>query len=86
MHKKLWLIVLVCFAVLSASGEKINKTGAKTPSSSKEQTQTVICPVMNKELMPEDAVATQSYKGKTYYLCCGYCVKEFKAHPEKYVK
>lgn len=27
-----------------------------------------------------------SYKGKTYYVCCGGCREAFKAEPEKYIK
>jgi YHS domain-containing protein len=27
-----------------------------------------------------------SYKGQTYYVCCGGCKDAFEADPEKYVK
>jgi hypothetical protein len=30
--------------------------------------------------------STVTYKGKTYYVCCGSCRQEFKADPEKYIK
>jgi len=32
---------------------------------------------------PESQV---TYKGKTYYVCCSSCRKEFLATPEKYIK
>jgi hypothetical protein len=27
-----------------------------------------------------------SYKGKTYYVCCGGCRDAFRAEPEKFIK
>lgn len=46
----------------------------------------VVCPVMGKKMKKSEAYTTMDYKGKTYYLCCKYCVDEFKKNPEKYVK
>ncbi len=46
----------------------------------------VVCPVMGKKIKKSEAVAKMDYKGKTYYLCCKYCINEFKKNPEKYVK
>lgn len=48
--------------------------------------ETVVCPVMGKKMKKSQAYAKMEYKGKTYYLCCKYCVNEFKKNPEKYVK
>jgi YHS domain-containing protein len=30
------------------------------------------------------AAGKRTYKGKTYYLCCQYCVKEWDKNPAKY--
>ena len=33
-----------------------------------------------------ESTATVEYQGKVYHLCCGDCVKDFQAVPEKYIK
>ena len=33
-----------------------------------------------------DSTTTVEYQGKVYHLCCGDCVKDFNAAPEKYIK
>lgn len=45
----------------------------------------VIDPVCKMEIEEEDAVATSTYKGKTYHFCAMGCKKKFDADPERYV-
>ncbi len=52
----------------------------------KKDGEKVTCPVTGDEIMKSDAVSSIEYKGKTYYLCCPDCEKEFKENPEKYTK
>ncbi|MCC6024338.1 MAG: YHS domain-containing protein [Thaumarchaeota archaeon] len=33
----------------------------------------------------EDSPYKIEYKGRTYYFCCEYCLKEFRKNPEKYL-
>ena len=41
-------------------------------------------PVCNMMVDEKSAVATSTYKGKTYYFCAEFCKKEFDKNPEKY--
>jgi Cu+-exporting ATPase len=42
-------------------------------------------PVCDREIDPEDAVATTNYEGDTYYFCSEDCKRRFDADPERYV-
>ena len=41
-------------------------------------------PGERQDLKPTAETAKAVHKGKTYYLCCGGCVKKFAANPDKY--
>lgn len=42
-------------------------------------------PVCGKKMNRNKAYFTIEYKGKSYYLCCPLCQKEFEKDPERYV-
>lgn len=50
------------------------------------QVNNTVCPVSGKPIGSMGDGVTSTYQGKTYRLCCGGCVAQFKAEPEKYVK
>jgi len=43
-------------------------------------------PVCGKKMNRNKAHISMEYKGKTFYLCCPVCQREFEKAPEKYVK
>jgi len=45
----------------------------------------VIDPVCGMEIEEEDAAASRTYKGKTYYFCSQACRDEFDEDPESYI-
>jgi len=45
---------------------------------------TVTCPVMDSKFEVTKNTPVIDYKGKSYYFCCGPCVKNFKANPDNY--
>jgi P-type Cu+ transporter len=58
------------------------ETSAERPGKEeKEMVKDVVCGM---EIEPESAVATEEYKGQTYYFCSSACQEKFKADPEKY--
>jgi Cu+-exporting ATPase len=40
--------------------------------------------VCGMEIDPKSAVATEDYKGETYYFCSESCHEKFKADPQKF--
>jgi len=42
-------------------------------------------PVCGMEVKENEAAATSSYKGTTYYFCAPGCLNEFVRNPEKYL-
>jgi YHS domain-containing protein len=47
----------------------------------------LVCPVTGEKIASVKAAAGSStYKGKTYYFCCGGCKPMFDKNPAKYVK
>lgn len=42
------------------------------------------CPVLGTVMKKAEMTPVQ-YQGKTYYMCCNYCIGQFKANPGKYV-
>jgi YHS domain-containing protein len=42
-------------------------------------------PVCGMDVGKEKAVATTTYKGKTYYFCTEACKRAFEKDPEKYI-
>lgn len=47
--------------------------------------ETVIDPICDMEVDPEDAAAEWTYGGETYYFCAVGCKKRFENDPEKYL-
>lgn len=45
-----------------------------------------VCPVSGKPIGSMGEGVTVTYQGKTYRLCCGGCIAQFKTDPEKYIK
>ncbi len=41
-------------------------------------------PVCGMEVDPQNAAASEEYRGKTYYFCAKACQEKFKAEPQKY--
>jgi len=42
------------------------------------------CPVSGEEFVVDASSPKAEYNGKTYYFCCGDCLKQFQADPAKY--
>lgn len=45
-----------------------------------------ICPVSGDKVGAMSKSVKMSHNGKVYNLCCGMCVKDFNANPDKYTK
>ena len=45
----------------------------------------VVDPVCGMEIEEEEAAASRTYKGKTYYFCSQACRDEFDEDPEGYI-
>jgi YHS domain-containing protein len=58
--------------------EKLKLEAGKTPTK-------VVDPVCGMMFDPDNAAATTSYMGKTYYFCAESCKTKFDAEPRKYV-
>lgn len=43
-------------------------------------------PVCGMNVAPETASASVVHEGKTYYFCSPHCLRQFEAHPERYLK
>ena len=90
MYKSIGIIVLVLTLGLvvsatraagSSGGGSCAVTSAKASDS--DTPVNTICPVMGGAI-PSNTPYRVTYNGKTIGFCCAQCVKEFKAHPEKY--
>lgn len=61
------------------------KVEVREQKEQKEETMaTVKDPVCGMEVDPQQAAASEEYKGKTYYFCSVVCHAKFKAEPDKY--
>lgn len=81
MIKKIFLIVIVLFALLSISLSPL----WALPQEGAVEFGNTICPVSGEEIK-EDEVIKYEYDGVIYNLCCKICLKDFKKDPEKYIK
>lgn len=60
--------------------------GSKMAKSAATKT-ALVCPVTgNKISSVKAAVGHTTYKGKTYYFCCGMCKPKFDKNPAKYIQ
>ncbi len=50
-----------------------------------EKYATVACPVSGEAVRIRDAKVKESRAGRTWYFCCGDCIKKFDKEPDKYV-
>lgn len=69
----------------SSTDEK--KTFDKTPGAyvSAVKSEAYFCPVGKQATTSKDAGAFADYNGVRYFLCCGDCLKQFKADPSKFI-
>lgn len=76
--------VLALAAGASVAGPGHHKTSSKPPKAAAAQP--LICPVTgNKIASVAKAVGHSTFKGKTYYFCCGMCKPKFDKNPQKYI-
>jgi Cu+-exporting ATPase len=78
----------VLLALLSSAlivGGAQAKSKPKThPSKAKKEA--LVCPVTGDKIASKaDAAGHSTYKGKTYYFCCGGCKPQFDKNPEKFL-
>lgn len=50
-----------------------------------EKYATVDCPVSGEPVRIRDAKVKTTHSGRTWYFCCGDCIKKFEKNPTKYV-
>ena len=70
---------------LPADAPKVEVREQETPGEEAMMT-TVKDPVCGMEIDPNNAVAAEEYRDKTYYFCSAACHDKFQAEPEEYVK
>ena len=68
-------------ARLEQLGEKPEKVTEETATEAKKQT---TCPVMEGRAVNRDLFV--DYQGQRIYVCCGGCVRQVRADPEKYLE
>lgn len=74
-------------ALLAASGAAFAAPPSPSPKPIAKAPAVLICPVTGEKIASiKDAAGSSSYKGKTYYFCCGGCKPAFDKNPAKYVK
>jgi len=76
--------MLTIMAAVTIMGLSI---GAPAQSHKKPPKKTaLVCPVTGDKIAStKAAVGHSTYKGKTYYFCCGMCKPRFEKNPGKYV-
>ena len=63
------------------------KHAVKAPAKIAAKPAALVCPVTGDKIASVSAAAGHStYKGKTYYFCCGGCKPEFDKDPQKFIK
>lgn len=76
-------IALISVALVSgaafAQGTGKAKPADKLPAKA-------MCPIMNHDFKVTASTTKSTYKGKTYYFCCGGCKPTFDKDPAKYAK
>jgi len=76
------LSIVPAFAATGHAGHKPPVKHSQT-----KKVVSAVCPVMGTKIPDVRKSAGKStYKGKTYYFCCGGCKPEFDKNPAKYVK
>lgn len=76
--------VVAAAAIFTGSVGATGQTHKKSPAQNKKAA--LICPVTGDKIAsPKTAKGHSTYKGKTYYFCCGMCKPRFDKVPGKYV-
>jgi len=74
-------------ALLAASGAAFAAPPTPSPAPVAKPVVVLTCPVTGEKIASiKDASGSSTYKGKTYYFCCGGCKPAFDKNPAKYVK
>ena len=78
----------VAFLVLASASASMAQTKATpSPAAAKPAAASLVCPVTGEKIASvKDAAGSSTYKGKTYYFCCGGCKPAFDKNPAKYIK
>jgi YHS domain-containing protein len=91
---RLTALTVLSFALVACGGSTpAPQTPAPTPASTKAEAKAPgeakigdhsKCPVSGEEFVVDASSPHAEYNGKTYYFCCGGCLKKFQADPAKY--
>jgi YHS domain-containing protein len=78
------LIALMASALVAGGMANAAKTKTKATDKAKPA---LVCPVTGEKIESiAKAAGHSTYKGKTYYFCCGSCKPDFDKNPAKYIK
>jgi YHS domain-containing protein len=69
----------------ASTDEKASFDATPTKFMSEVKSEAYFCPVTKHATAPGKTGGFVDYNGTRYYTCCGDCVKEFKANPDKFV-
>lgn len=75
-------VALISVAVLS--GAAFAQDGAKAKPVVTKLPAKAMCPIMKHDFAVKATTEKSTYKGKTYYFCCGGCKPTFDKDPAKY--
>ena len=78
----------IAAAIVSAAGLAFAHTGRHQHAvKPKPARHAIVCPVTGTHIASvSNAVGHSTFKGKTYYFCCGDCKPRFDKAPAKFVK
>jgi YHS domain-containing protein len=83
--------LLALVAVVGFAGAALAQSGTTSPAkpaakAPAKAAAAPVCPITGEKVSDIKMAEKSTYKGKTYYFCCGGCKPMFDKNPAKYVK
>jgi YHS domain-containing protein len=83
--------LLALAAVVGFAGAALAQSGSAAPAkpaakAPAKAAPAPVCPITGEKVADIKTAEKSTYKGKTYYFCCGGCKPMFDKNPAKYVK
>ena len=79
-------LILTAIAVMAIAGPAVSVSAQAHKKAPVPKKAALVCPVTGDKIKSvKSAVGHSTYKGKTYYFCCGMCKPRFDKAPGKFI-